>query len=148
MTISADELEKRAEGDSLLTAIIEAIRTVHDPEIPINLFDLGLIYDLIVEPAEGAESGAKIGISMTLTTPNCPVAESMPNEVRNAVLGVDGVDEASIELVWTPQWTGERMTENAKLELEFMGISWKDPKPAQGGPAPTSLTVGRDKQRG
>jgi len=116
--------------------IIEAIRTVHDPEIPVNLYDLGLIYDLAIND-EGS-----VHVKMTLTTPNCPVAEQMPQSVKEAVESVEGVNQAEIELVWEPRWSTEMMSEEAKLQLDMMGISWSDP--LAGGGA-TGLTVGRRK---
>lgn len=120
--------------DSDLQArIIDAMKTVHDPEIPVNLYDLGLIYELHVE-----DDAARV--RMTLTTPNCPVAESMPEQVRRAVESVEGIERADIELVWEPSWSSEMMSEDARMQLEMMGITWSDPK----HPAPfTSLTLGR-----
>ena len=118
--------------------IIAAIRTVHDPEIPVNLYDLGLIYELAIDDDGVAR------VRMTLTTPNCPVAESMPQQVRMAVESVEGVERAEIELVWEPSWTSELMSEDAKMQLEMMGITWSDPKHA----APfTSLTVAPKNRR-
>lgn len=120
--------------------IIDAIKTVRDPEIPINLYDLGLIYDLDI-----SDDGA-VKITMTLTTPNCPVAETMPEHVRRTVAEVDGVSSAKIELVFDPPWSPEGMSDDAKLQLEMMGISWSSPP--GGGPAPTSLTVNRSSRSG
>ena len=94
-----------------LDAIIGALRTVHDPEIPVNIFDLGLIYQ-IAEQEPG-----RILIQMTLTAPNCPVAGSLPGTVQQAVETVDGVDSCQVDLVWDPPWTPERMSEEAKLTL-------------------------------
>ncbi len=130
--------------DEVRTAIVEAIKTVEDPEIPVNLWDLGLIYELNLVEAD-AEEGFNVSITMTLTTPNCPVAESMPGMVQIAVTEVAGVNQVAIELVFTPAWTSERMSEDAKLILEFMGISWKDPggHGGGGGGRATGLTVGR-----
>ncbi len=119
--------------------IIAAIRTVKDPEIPINLYDLGLIYELNVR------DGGTVDIRMTLTTPNCPVAESMPGMVHKAVADVDDVHAVDVQLVWEPAWTGEMMTEDARDTLEMMGISWRDPHSSAG---PTSLTVGRTDRHG
>jgi FeS assembly SUF system protein len=116
-------------------AIIEQLRTVHDPEIPVNLYDLGLIYELNVT----AEND--VDVRMTLTTPNCPVADELPRQVKQAVERVAGVHSANVALVWQPQWSSEMMSEDAKMQLEMMGISWKDPKPA--GTRFTGLTVGR-----
>lgn len=102
-------------GSSLRESVIAAIRTVHDPEIPVNVYDLGLIYDVKVS------DDAKVHISMTLTTPNCPVAELLPQTVQSKVRQVDGVRDASIELVWEPAWSPEMMSEDAKLALDFDG---------------------------
>ncbi len=114
--------------------IIDALRTVHDPEIPVNLYDLGLIYDLEI----GAEG--QVEVRMTLTSPNCPVADALPAQVRSAVQAVQGVTEAKVEVVWQPPWTSEMMSEDARMQLDMMGISWADPKPAGRF---TSLTTNR-----
>lgn len=94
-------------------AIIDALRTVHDPEIPVNIYDLGLIYDL-----EIAANGT-VQIIMTLTAPACPVAGEMPGQVARTVAAVEGVGEVTVELVWDPPWTKERMSEEAKLALDM-----------------------------
>lgn len=92
-------------------AVVEALQGVYDPEIPVNIYDLGLIYDL-----EIAEKG-EIKISMSLTAPGCPVAGEMPGMVARAVEEVEGTGEIEVTLVWEPQWTPERMSEDAKLAL-------------------------------
>ena len=94
--------------------VIEAIRTVYDPEIPINVYDLGLIYDIQID------DGTNVHIVMTLTSPMCPVAGSLPGEVEMAVHGVPGIGKVSLELTWDPPFTIERMSEEAKLLLGFM----------------------------
>ncbi len=94
--------------------VIEVLRTVYDPEIPVNIYDLGLVYDVEVTPA------GVVNIVMTLTSPACPVAESLPAEVRARVGAIKGVSEVHIEIVWEPPWTPERMSETAKLDLGFM----------------------------
>ena len=94
-------------------AIVEALRTVHDPEIPVNIYDLGLIYD-----TERLDDG-DVRILMTLTAPACPVAGEMPYDVAAAVSGVDGVGEVEVVLTWEPPWTQDRMTEDAKLILNI-----------------------------
>ena len=94
-------------------AIVKALRTVHDPEIPVNIYDLGLIYD-----TERLEDG-DVRILMTLTAPACPVAGEMPYDVAAAVSGVDGVGEVEVVLTWEPPWTQDRMTEDAKLILNI-----------------------------
>ena len=94
-------------------SIVEALRTVHDPEIPVNIYDLGLIYD-----TERLEDG-DVRILMTLTAEACPVAGEMPYDVAAAVSGVDGVGEVEVVLTWEPPWTQDRMTEDAKLILNI-----------------------------
>ena len=94
--------------------IVEALRTVFDPEIPVSIFDLGLIYDLAIDDA-----GA-VKVTMTLTAPNCPVAEEIPKWAREAVAAVDGVTHAEVELVWDPFWKQDYMTEAARLMLGLM----------------------------
>lgn len=100
--------------DALNERVIEALKTVYDPEIPVNIYDLGLIYDLNISP-EGV-----VDLEMTLTAPGCPVAENFPSWVEDAVRSVEGVSDAHVELVWDPPWNPERMSEEAKLELGFM----------------------------
>jgi FeS assembly SUF system protein len=119
----------------LESQIIDSLRMVYDPEIPVNLYDLGLIYELAVN------DDGTVDVTMTLTTPNCPVADALPRQVREAVERVEGVSGATVNLVWEPRWTGEMMTENAKMQLEMMGIEWSNPKLA--GPRPTGLTIGK-----
>ena len=92
--------------------IIEEIRKIYDPELPVNIYELGLIYDVKVE-------GRKAKIKMTLTTPNCPVAESLPKEVKEGAMQVEGIDNVDLELVWDPPWNKDMMSEAAKLELNL-----------------------------
>jgi len=92
-------------------AVIAALRTVYDPEIPVNLYDLGLIYDISI-----GDDGS-VGIDMSLTAPGCPVAGEMPGQVARAVAAVSGVGEVTVRLVWDPPWTPERMSEDARLAL-------------------------------
>ena len=92
--------------------IIDEIRKIYDPEIPVNIYELGLIYDIEV-------SGKKAKIKMTLTTPNCPVAESLPKEVKESAMQVDEIDEVDLELVWDPPWGKDMMSDAAKLELNL-----------------------------
>lgn len=94
-------------------AIIEALKTVHDPEIPVNIYDLGLIYVLELE------AGGNVLIGMTLTAPACPVAGEMPRWVADAVAAVEGVGEVEVAMVWDPPWSPERMSDDAKLLLDF-----------------------------
>jgi len=98
----------------LYDAIVEACRTVHDPEIPVNIYDLGLIYTIVITDAGHVE------IAMSLTAPGCPVAGEMPGWVADAVLGVPGVATTNVELVWEPQWGMDMMSDEARLELGFM----------------------------
>ena len=93
--------------------IIEEIRKIYDPELPVNIYELGLIYDIIVENEKSAK------IKMILTTPNCPVAESLPKEVKEGAMQVEGIEEVDLELVWDPPWTKDMMSEAAKLELNL-----------------------------
>lgn len=104
----------RVDSEELREAIIDALRSVHDPEIPVNIYDLGLIYRLQIN-ADGA-----VEIDMTLTAPACPVAGTMPVMVREAAERVPGVTEVSVDLVWDPPWSPDRMSEEARLELGMM----------------------------
>lgn len=97
----------------LTPPIVDALSTVFDPEIPVNIYELGLIYEIVVD------AGGNAGIRMTLTAPACPAAQSLPVEVRNKVAAVPGVTSAKVEIVWEPPWTKDRMTEAAKLQLGF-----------------------------
>ena len=94
-------------------AVEEALKSVHDPEIPVNIFDLGLIYGV------DRRDGGDVYITMSLTAPGCPVAGEMPGQVAEAVAAVAGVGEVTVELVWDPAWTPERMSEDAKLALDL-----------------------------
>ena len=94
--------------------IVEALRLIYDPEIPVNIYDLGLIYGIEIYPL------GRVTIHMTLTSPACPVAGSLPPEVEQSVRAVDGVTEATVELVWEPPWSIDRMSEEAKLELNLL----------------------------
>ena len=93
--------------------IIEEIKKIYDPEIPVNIYDLGLIYDIKVEDKNTAK------IKMTLTSPNCPAAESLPKEVKDGIMQVEGIDNVDLDLVWDPPWDKDRMSEAAKLELNL-----------------------------
>jgi FeS assembly SUF system protein len=113
---AADEVV-RPEGEddlSLFDPVMEALKTVRDPEIPVDLVNLGLIYELTVK------KGGIVFVEMTLTTPSCPVAASMPDEVKKAIGDVAGVQDVRVKLVWTPPWTQDRMSEEARLELGLM----------------------------
>jgi len=92
--------------------IIEEIRKIYDPELPVNIYELGLIYDIKVD-------GSRAEIKMTLTTPNCPVAESLPKEVKEGAMQVEGIEYVDLHLVWDPPWTKDMMSDAAKLELNL-----------------------------
>ena len=99
--------------NDLKEQIIKEIKKIYDPEIPVNIFELGLIYKIEVI------NNKKALIEMTLTSPNCPVAESLPNSVKENILKIDGVEDVELKLVWDPPWTKEKMSEAAKLELNL-----------------------------
>ena len=93
--------------------VISEIKKIYDPEIPVNIYELGLIYKIeIIEDK-------KVNIDMTLTTPNCPVADSLPKMVKNNILQIDGVSDVDLKLIWDPPWTKDKMSEAAKLELNL-----------------------------
>ena len=92
--------------------IIEEIKKIYDPEIPVNIYELGLIYDIQIDQK-------KAKIKMTLTSPNCPVAESLPKEVKDGAMQVEEIEDVDLELVWDPPWTNEMMSDAAKLELNL-----------------------------
>ncbi|MDP6371666.1 MAG: SUF system Fe-S cluster assembly protein [Vicinamibacterales bacterium] len=94
--------------------VLEVLATVFDPEIPVNIYELGLIYDVVVD-ADHA-----VRVMMTLTAPNCPAAQILPGEVKTKVAAVEGVTDASVEVVWEPAWTPERMSDAAKLQLGML----------------------------
>ena len=102
-----------AVGPADAIIVEDALKTVHDPEIPVNIFDLGLIYDVDRRP------NGDVYITMSLTAPGCPVAGEMPGQVAAAVAAADGVGAVSVELVWSPAWTPERMSDDARLALDF-----------------------------
>jgi FeS assembly SUF system protein len=99
----------------LTTRIIETLKTIYDPEIPVDIYELGLIYDVFVKNENKA-----VKIVMTLTTPNCPVAESLPQEVEDKVRAIDGIEEVVLELTFDPPWHQDLMSEEAKLALGFL----------------------------
>jgi FeS assembly SUF system protein len=101
-------------GGDLYEAVIAALKDIYDPEIPVNIYDLGLIYGVEVT------SDADVAVSMTLTTPHCPVAESMPGEVELRVSSVPGVRDAEVTLVWDPPWDPAKMSDEARLELGML----------------------------
>ena len=93
--------------------IVSEIKKIYDPEIPVNIYELGLIYKIEIKDAK------KVSIDMTLTSPNCPVAESLPRMVKDNILKLDGVHDVDLNLVWDPPWTKDKMSEAAKLELNL-----------------------------
>ena len=95
------------------TKVIEEIKKIFDPEIPVNIYELGLIYKIEVD------KNNKVNVDMTLTSPNCPVAESLPNEVKENIKKVEGVSDVNLNLVWEPPWDKDKMSEAAKLELNL-----------------------------
>ena len=92
--------------------VIEEIKKIYDPEIPVNIYELGLIYDVAVD-------NKNISVKMTLTTPNCPVAESLPKEVKDSIMEIKEVSKVDLDLVWDPPWDKSMMSEAAKLELNL-----------------------------
>jgi len=101
-------------NEDLKQSVIDALKSVYDPEIPVDIYELGLIYDVDIN-----EDGDAV-ITMTLTTPHCPVAESLPNEVELRVLSVPGIRDAVVNLVWTPPWDPSKMSDEARLELGML----------------------------
>lgn len=107
-----DAATAAAVQDAALTErVIAELRTIHDPEIPLNIHDLGLIYDI------SATTAGVVRIKMTLTTPNCPVAQTFPRRVESRLMTVDGVTRAHVELVWDPPWSPDRLSDAARLQL-------------------------------
>lgn len=107
-------MDTNASDSTLKPQVVEAIRTVYDPEIPVNVYDLGLIYDIDID------ADNKVHIRMTLTAPACPVAGILPGQVETAVRQVAGINDATVELVWDPPWSQERMSEEAQLALGIL----------------------------
>ncbi|GAB4375167.1 MAG: SUF system Fe-S cluster assembly protein [Salibacteraceae bacterium] len=102
------EIEQKKQ---LERAIVNALKTVYDPEIPVDIYELGLIYEIDIE------DDGSVKVLMTLTSPSCPVAESLPGEVEQKVAGVEGVKSARVELTWDPPWDKDMMSEEAMVEL-------------------------------
>ncbi|MEZ5286198.1 MAG: DUF59 domain-containing protein [Vicinamibacterales bacterium] len=107
----ADFVSDPAKTAELGPQVLAALKTVYDPEIPVDITELGLIYDVLVD------AGGRVGVRMTLTAPACPAAQSLPGEVRQKAASVPGVSDAKVEVVWDPPWTKDRMSEAAKLQL-------------------------------
>jgi FeS assembly SUF system protein len=128
-----------SDTSALKEMIVAALRTIFDPEIPINIYELGLIYGIDIN-----EDG-QVAIRMTLTSPNCPVAEKLPADVATKVKSIPGVKDAKVQIVFDPPWSREMMSEVAQLELEMMGIAAPE---HLGGHKPkfTGVTIGRNKK--
>ncbi len=101
-------------NEDLKNSVVDALKSVYDPEIPVDIYELGLIYDIAI-----SEDGDAV-VTMTLTTPHCPVAESLPNEVELRVLSVPGIRDAEVKLVWDPPWDPSKMSDEARLELGML----------------------------
>ena len=99
--------------NDLKDKVILEIKKIYDPEIPVNIYELGLIYKIEINDKN------KVEIEMTLTSPNCPVAESLPKEVKDNILKIDGINDVNLKLVWDPPWSKDKMSEAAKLELNL-----------------------------
>ena len=110
----SDIIPDPSKMDEIAPKVIEAMKTVYDPEIPVNIYEMGLIYDVLVD------AGGKVGVKMTLTAPACPAAQSLPVEVRDKAKSVEGVSDAKVEVVWDPPWTKDRMSDAAKLQLGML----------------------------
>lgn len=103
--------QENIQEDSLKQQVIEALKTIFDPEIPVNIYDLGLIYEVSVNEVGDAD------IKMTLTTPACPVAQTFPTQIEQEVAQVEGIDQVHVELVWDPPWTHDSMSEEGRLQM-------------------------------
>ncbi|MCY7397261.1 MAG: SUF system Fe-S cluster assembly protein [Sphingomonas bacterium] len=108
------DADPASSNEALVEAVVEALKSIYDPEIPVDIYELGLIYDVAVS----ADGDAVV--QMTLTTPNCPVAESMPGEVELRVLSVPGIRDSEVKLVWDPPWDPSKMSDEARLELGML----------------------------
>ena len=112
-TLLGSYREKRIIMSDLKDKVISEIKKIYDPEIPVNIYELGLIYKIEID------NDKKVDIEMTLTSPNCPVAESLPNSVKDNILKIDGIKDVNLKLVWDPPWSKDKMSEAAKLELNL-----------------------------
>ena len=106
-------VSNRNKMSELKEKIVSEIKKIYDPEIPVNIYELGLIYKIEIDDKN------KVEVEMTLTSPNCPVAESLPKMVKDNILSVEGVSDVDLKLVWSPPWTKDKMSEAAKLELNL-----------------------------
>ena len=107
-------MDKNTEKEILKDRIIQRLKTIHDPEIPLNIYDLGLIYEIDID------ENSDVLIVMTLTAPNCPVAESLPLEVEEAVKQTEGVNNVQVQITFEPAWSMDKLSDEAKLELGFL----------------------------
>ena len=107
------KVSNRNKMSELKEKIVSEIKKIYDPEIPVNIYELGLIYKIEIDDKN------KVEVEMTLTSPNCPVAESLPKMVKDNILSVEGVSDVDLKLVWSPPWTKDKMSEAAKLELNL-----------------------------
>jgi len=107
-------MDENQSNFSIEAAVVSVLKTTFDPEIPVNIYDLGLIYDIEVN------DNKKVRITMTLTAPNCPVADSLPNEIRDSIAAINGVSDVDINLVFDPPWNQSMMSEEALLELGML----------------------------
>lgn len=114
MATNSTELSPPPQAEAIKQRVIEELHTVYDPEIPVNIYEIGLIYQIDVDLASAVK------IQMTLTSPACPVAGTLPGEVEAKVAQVEGVSSAEVELVWEPAWTTDKMSEAAKLQLGML----------------------------
>ena len=106
-------VSSRKKMSELKEKIVSEVKKIYDPEIPVNIYELGLIYKIEIDDTN------KVEVEMTLTSPNCPVAESLPKMVKDNILSVEGVSDVDLKLVWSPPWTKDKMSEAAKLELNL-----------------------------
>ena len=112
--IDSVQKDEKVDVEAVKERIVEALREIYDPEIPVNIYDLGLIYTIDIDPPGVVE------VEMTLTTPGCPVAQTFPGTVESAIQEVDGVSAAHVELVWDPPWCVDNLTDEVKLELGLL----------------------------
>lgn len=104
---------QKLSDDMLKAKVIDVLRQIYDPEIPVNIYELGLIYDISID-------GLTVHVRMTLTTPNCPVADSMPNTVQESIRAIDEIDHAIVELTWDPPWDPDQLSDEVRLELGLL----------------------------
>lgn len=112
--LNIEESKQQFDKTTLHAAIVDALRGIYDPEIPVNIYDLGLIYTIDIDDQ------ANVKLDMTLTSPGCPVAQTFPGTVEAGVSGVEGVSSAEVELVWDPPWTPDLLTDEVKLQLGIL----------------------------